>query len=367
MNFPFAALALNFIFDIFLYAVTLCVFTSLLNRIFGKPGPYLKWVQGALLLAGILLLILFDLISIQGSRFYELTMTEVPLCLFLLFSYSGSRQKKLFFAFSLFTLTVFYLFCLNDLTNLLHHGLNYYLPFYQLQLFYHIFLWLILFLCQKLCGSFEENIFLGLNYCLFALYKRFYLYGAKAREAALTRQQLEYQEKYYREYLHTTGEIRRLRHDMKNHLRTAASLYAQGKGQELENYLETSQKELKDYENFVMTGNPCLDAVLNLKLQEARQKNICCLTQLGNLLDNGITSALDFLAPGAPVPEIRLSLIYQEGNLLLHMDNPCKVKQKPPYGIGMKNVESRVEKYQGTLVTEVREGRYYTDILLYGA
>ena len=160
MNFPFAALALNFIFDIFLYAVTLCVFTSLLNRIFGKPGPYLKWVQGALLLAGILLLILFDLISIQGSRFYELTMTEVPLCLFLLFSYSGSRQKKLFFAFSLFTLTVFYLFCLNDLTNLLHHGLNYYLPFYQLQLFYHIFLWLILFLCQKLCGSFEENIFL---------------------------------------------------------------------------------------------------------------------------------------------------------------------------------------------------------------
>ena len=39
MNFPFAALALNFIFDIFLYAVTLCVFTSLLNRIFGKPGP----------------------------------------------------------------------------------------------------------------------------------------------------------------------------------------------------------------------------------------------------------------------------------------------------------------------------------------
>ncbi len=33
----------------------------------------------------------------------------------------------------------------------------------------------------------------------------------------------------------------------------------------------------------------------------------------------------------------------------------------------MKNVESRVEKYQGTLVTEIREGRYYTDILLYGS
>ena len=432
MNLTSAALALNFIFDIFLYGVTLCVFTALLNRIFGKPGSCLKWIQGGLFLAGVLLLVLFDLISIRGSRFYELSMAEVPLCLFLLLSYSGSRQKKLFFAFSLFTLTVFYLFCLNGLTNLLHHGLNCYLPFYQIQLFYHLFLWLILFLCRKLCGSFEENIFLppslwgflfgisgalllialcslplvasssmeynrkmllhlglmllllGLNYCLFALYKRFYLYGAKVREAALTRQQFEYQEKYYREYLHTAGEIRRLRHDMRNHLRTAASLYARGKGQELENYLEASQKELKDYENFVMTGNPCLDTVLNLKLQEARQKNISCLPQLtvpensvfldfsdtvtifGNLLDNAIASSLEFLAPGAPVPEIRLSLIFQEGNLLLHMDNPCKNRQRPPYGIGMKNVESRVEKYQGTLVTEVKERRYYTDILLYG-
>ena len=48
MNFQFAALALNFMFDIFLYAVPLRVFTALLNRIFGKPGPYLKWIQGGL-------------------------------------------------------------------------------------------------------------------------------------------------------------------------------------------------------------------------------------------------------------------------------------------------------------------------------
>ena len=192
-------------------------------------------------------------------------MAEVPPLSFSPALLFRQPAEKAFLCLFLFTLTVFYLFCLNDLTNLLHHGLNRYLPFYQIQLFYHIFLWLILFLCQKLSGSFEENIFLppslwgflfgisgalllialgflplvvsssigynrkmflhlglmllllGLNYCLFALYKRFYLYGAKAREAALTRQQLEYQEKYYREYLHTTGEIRRLRHDMRNH------------------------------------------------------------------------------------------------------------------------------------------------------
>ncbi len=135
---------------------------------------------------------------------------------------------------------------------------------------------------------------------------------------------------------------------MRNHLRTAAALYAQGKGQELENYLETSQKELTDYENFVMTGNPCLDTVLNLKLQEARQKNICCLAQLtvpensvfldfsdtvtifGNLLDNAVTSSMDFLAPGAPVPEIRLSLIYQEGNLLLTWTIPAGPDRSRP-------------------------------------
>lgn len=432
MNPLFTSLALGFILDLFLYIVTLCVFTALLNRIFGKPGYYIKYVQAGLLLIGILLVFLFDIISIKGSRFYELSIAEVPLCLLLLLSYSGSRQKKVFFAFSLFTLTVFYLLCLNAATNLLHHGLHYYPSFYQLQLLYHFFLWLILFLCQKLCGSFEENVFLplslwgflfgisgalllialwslplvasssmeynrkmllhfvlmllllGLNYGLFALYKRFYLYGLKARETALIRQQLEYQEKYYRDYLHNAEEIRRLRHDMKNHLRTAASLYAQGKGQELENYLETSQKSLKEYESFIMSGNPCLDTVLNLKVQEAEQKNIHCslhlalpensvfldfsdtVTIFGNLLDNAVASSLDFAAPDVPKPEIKLSLIFQEGNLLIHMDNPCKAEQKPTYGIGMKNVEKRVKKYQGTLVTEIKEGRYYTDILLYG-
>lgn len=418
----FPAAALNFIFDIFLFAVTLCIFSELLNRIFGKSRPYKNWLQGGILLAGII---------IEGSPYYELAMAEIPLFLILLPSYTGSRQKKLFFSFSLFTLWIFYLFCLNAVTNLLHHGLDLYLPFYQLQLACHLFLWLILYLCQKLCRGFAEEIVLPpslwgflfgfsgalfaialwslpltasstleysvkmwlhlglmflllcLNYGVLALYKRFYLYSSTLQEEALIRQQFQYQEKYYKEYLHTSGEMRKLRHDLKNHLRTASLLYEQGKAEELKDYLDKAESSLQDWENLIVTGNSTLDAVLNLKLSEAVQKNLRCIPQLtvsensvfldfsdtvtifGNLLDNAMASSLDFLVPGEEPPSIRLSLFFQEGNLLLHIDNPCKDQKKPPYGIGMKNVEQKVRKYQGTMLTEIKEGRYHTDILLY--
>ena len=47
------------------------------------------------------------------------------------------------------------------------------------------------------------------------------------------------------------------------------------------------------------------------------------------------------------------------------MENPCTAADKAPYGIGMKNVEETVKKYSGTMNTEVKDGKYITDIILY--
>ena len=48
------------------------------------------------------------------------------------------------------------------------------------------------------------------------------------------------------------------------------------------------------------------------------------------------------------------------------MENPCTAADKAPYGIGMKNVEETVKKYSGTLHTELKDGKYMTDVILYG-
>ncbi|HJC43704.1 MAG TPA: ATP-binding protein [Candidatus Mediterraneibacter gallistercoris] len=42
-----------------------------------------------------------------------------------------------------------------------------------------------------------------------------------------------------------------------------------------------------------------------------------------------------------------------------------QISEKSPYGIGMKNVEETVKKYAGTLNTEVKDGKYITDVILY--
>ena len=48
------------------------------------------------------------------------------------------------------------------------------------------------------------------------------------------------------------------------------------------------------------------------------------------------------------------------------MENPCTEPEAAPYGIGMKNVEKIVRKYDGILRTECGGGVYCTNTVLYG-
>ena len=64
-------------------------------------------------------------------------------------------------------------------------------------------------------------------------------------------------------------------------------------------------------------------------------------------------------------PVITLSVTWQQGNLFLHLSNPCSAKTVPEYGIGLRNVEVTAKKYSGTMQTSIENGNYITDIILY--
>lgn len=305
---------------------------------------------------------------------------------------------------------------------------------------FHAGLWAILFLCLKLCRNIDTDIplslwiiFLFIPVCslassivlipllngnilsrpasdifhlviqmtllfigiaLLSFLQRFTEYFMNEREQELLRQQLQYQENLYRQLISSSDQIQKIRHDMKNHLQAISLLYEENKTEELQQYLRTASDLLGQSERIISTGNPSLDAVLNVKLAEMNRKNISCspelsvprglkfpfsdtVTILGNLLDNAINSCLQFSSTNTDTasPAVRtsdpvsltvsLSIFWQQGTLLIHMTNPCRDTSKAPYGIGMKNVEETVKKYSGTLSTEVREGKYITDIILY--
>lgn len=110
--------------------------------------------------------------------------------------------------------------------------------------------------------------------------------------------------------------------------------------------------------------SPALSVPQNMKLPFSD-----AVTIIGNLLDNGIHATLEHRKRNSPDTSeksvISLSVVWQQGNLFLHMSNPCSTVTVPEYGIGMKNVEEIVKKYSGTMQTRVQNGNYITDIILY--
>lgn len=220
-----------------------------------------------------------------------------------------------------------------------------------------------------------QTTFLFINLALLEFLRKFTGYFQKEKEQSLLRQQLQYQESHYQHLIRSAEQIQKIRHDMKNHLQTLSILYDENKTGELKEYLRQTYELLDHSEQVISTGNPSFDAVLNIKLAEMGKIGISCspalsiprgldfpfsdtVTILGNLLDNAINSCTD-------ASTISLSVTWQQGTLFLHMENPCASEKKLPYGIGMKNVEETVKKYSGTLHTEVKDGKYITDIILY--
>lgn len=397
--------------NLFLCAIDMCILTELMQRMY---GPVRRFKKAAFCTAAMIVLALVLMPSSYENSFYT-----VPASFLLLGFYPRNGRKKLLFESCLFTVCTSYLLILNDITNLLPHG-NVWVMWYLIA--YHTGLWAVLFLCLRLCRETDTDLpvslwcifllipvltlgcslililvfessrlsqpalsllhivlqvtFFFINALLFDLFRRFSIYAADKREKVLLEQQVEYQQMYYRGLLQAADQTGQIRHDLKNHLRTISLLYEGGKEEELVEYLRDTAEALRQTEQFVMTGNPALDALLNIKLSEMKLAGIACtpeiavprelalpfsdaVTLLGNLLDNAIHSCQK--SPGSRT--IRLQITYQEPALLLHIENPCPDPEPAPYGIGMKNVEKTAEKYNGILRTECGNGVYRTDVV----
>lgn len=288
----------------------------------------------------------------------------------------------------------------------------------------HMALWPILFLCLKLCNDIpydlplslwgifliipfstmissvaliyllSENIlerpssdivhliveitFLFMNIILLEFLRRFSIYLKELQKKELLEQQIRYQKEYYRNLLMAYDTVKKVRHDMKNHLQTISLLYNNRKMSELQEYLFTTSEVLRETEQIIFTGNTTLDAILNIKFNEISEKGIRYTTDFsipqnlqipysdivtifGNLLDNAIIACSKVKMQAV----LLLRISYRENTLLIMLSNTCSEKVPQPYGIGMKNIDSVVKKYSGTMQTKVENGNYITNIILY--
>ena len=162
-------------------------------------------------------------------------------------------------------------------------------------------------------------------------------------------------------------EMRKIKHDLKHQLSYIVEGLKDQKVDEMIKILETSYKEIDKTNIISFSDNETLNYILQSKNKFAMQKGVklrCEITYenssimkdedliilLGNLLDNSVENT------------------YEGGEVLLKItkvDTSVTSKQdKRNHGFGMKSIYKIIDKYDGSLEKQVRDGVFLIDILM---
>ena len=203
------------------------------------------------------------------------------------------------------------------------------------------------------------------------------------------RERLEEAENFY-------GSIRKVRHEMKNHMANIKGLTEAGEYGEIEEYVRRMDETMQELEYKYVTGNAVTDVIINDKCRRAEKAGIRFDADfryggeipvfdmgiiLNNLLDNAI-EACEKLETGKGF--VRLSLKRKKQFLILYVENSfdgavpvSKGSPLPPttkqsilpgiiteHGIGLENVRDIAERYFGGVNIKVKGDVFHVTVML---
>lgn len=228
-------------------------------------------------------------------------------------------------------------------------------------------------------------------YCITLLYLQSALFKKSSMRKELeTIQLLWHQQKgQYQLSKETIELINHKCHDLKHQVQAIRAVKDE---KERETYLEKIEKSVQIYSAIVRTGNEILDTILTEKslICENSGIHINCVadgsllafmnpvdlyTLFGNALDNAIEAVTKLESKEKRV--IDIMLYERQSFLMLQIVNPMcgevkfedglplTTKAKNGYhGYGMKSMLHTIQKYEGHLTTEVKNGCFYFNVML---
>lgn len=228
-------------------------------------------------------------------------------------------------------------------------------------------------------------------YCITLLYLQSALFKKSSMRKELeTIQLLWHQQKgQYQLSKETIELINHKCHDLKHQVQAIRAVKDE---KERETYLEKIEKSVQIYSAIVRTGNEILDTILTEKslICENSGIHINCVadgsllafmnpvdlyTLFGNALDNAIEAVRKLESKEKRV--IDIMLYERQSFLMLQIVNPMcgevkfedglplTTKAKNGYhGYGMKSMLHTIQKYEGHLTTEVKNGCFYFNVML---
>ena len=189
--------------------------------------------------------------------------------------------------------------------------------------------------------------------------------------------------------------IRRIRHEMSNHLTNIKGLAESGRYEEMEKYIAQIDDEMSAFELTVKTGNAITDVIVGDKKNAAGKLRIKFQTEffypqsdkynaydVGIILNNLLTNALEACEKINEKEEryIILSGRQKRKFFLIEVKNsfvgeiefdtntelPVSTKQidLSLHGMGLSNVKREVEKYMGDMEIKVKKNEFCVTVLL---
>ena len=235
------------------------------------------------------------------------------------------------------------------------------------------------------------SILLIINIVAFYLYDVLNSVYEDKIEKALLKQQNNYYHKQFEIMDNSYKNMKSVRHDIKNHLSIIESYIYKKNTEKAINYIQNILNSSYGEQELARSGNFDFDSILNYKLQNAKSKGIEVIVEakipqkiniesfdiaiiIGNLLDN----AFEAVSKLSNDKKIKVRLNYRKNTLYIHVNNTfdgavfyeddqiiSTHKDKENHGIGLKNIEKAIKKYNGTMEINHTNNNFTVDIFLY--
>ena len=190
--------------------------------------------------------------------------------------------------------------------------------------------------------------------------------------------------------------IRRMKHEMKNHLTNIKGLFESGNLGEMEQYISKMDESMDVFELAIKTGNPVTDVIVNDKQKAAEKQGIRFQSGfiypkserynaydigiiISNLLQNALEACGRMTSVGRYISissrqkkkffliEVRNSY---EGEIVMDADTNLPISTKEDgtsghlHGIGLSNVKREAEKYMGDVDIKVKKNEFSVTVML---
>lgn len=212
----------------------------------------------------------------------------------------------------------------------------------------------------------------------------------KIREAQLYKEQVKNETAWYYSISENLEKQRQRTHEYKNHLACISALVQSREYQDLDEYLHKLDNEMSQRMDMVDTNNVIVNAILNTKYQEIREKGIVLVLRINDLsslwledkdivvlLTNMLSNAIEACESCQGRKVIKLKAVIEDQQLIIACRNT--ISQMPimeehfflttkedvlqDHGFGVVNMIEVIEKYDGQYVIDYGDMEFYFSII----